>query len=81
MNQRKIDILYGFMKSEDWGKALKLAASWPRLGKHKAAIQKGWAAYSNPAFYSQLNYDADKLVADGTNALKERYKGDINGND
>lgn len=71
--QRKIDILHGFMESGDWGKALKLAASWPRLGKHKAAIQRGWAAYSRPAFYSQLNYDADKLVKDGIGALKDRY--------
>ena len=70
---RKIDILHGYMENGDWGKALKLAASWPRLGKEKDVIQKGWAAYSNPDFYKQMNYDSNALVNEGIAALKQRY--------
>lgn len=62
------------MASGDWGKALKLAASWPRLGEHKKAIEQGWAAYSNPSFYRQLGKDPEGLIVAGVNALRLRYR-------
>ena len=71
--ERKLDILQRLMQEGEWGKALKLAAGWPRLGKHKEAIQKGWAAYSNPRFYRQINQDADALIENGITALQDRY--------
>lgn len=70
---KKIDTLKQHMAAGEWPKALKLAASWPRLGEHKAAIQKAWAAQSNPSFYRQIGQDPDALVAAGINALKNRY--------
>lgn len=57
----------------EYRRALKLAASWPRLGPHKAAIQQGWAAAYNPGFYQQLGRDPAVLYAMGLMAVAERY--------
>lgn len=54
-------------------KALRLAASWPRLGEHKDAIQKGWAAASNRAFYAELGYNPAALERAGLDAVAARY--------
>ena len=61
-----------------WGagehrKALKLAASWPRLGEHKRAITQGWAATSNPAFYREIGREPAELYRNGLAAVATRY--------
>jgi hypothetical protein len=61
------------MEAGEWHEALRLAASWPRLGEHKRRIEQGWAAMSRPDFYRELGHDPDALVADGVAALRERY--------
>ena len=71
--QTKISKLKQLMADGDHHKALKLAASWARLGVHKDAIQRGWAAMSNPRFYRQIGLNPDKLVAVGLQAICERY--------
>jgi len=58
----------------DYRAALKLAAGWPRLGRHKDAIQSGWLAASNPDFYRQLKKDPEATYAAGVVAIAERYK-------
>lgn len=60
------------LEDEDWGEALRVAASWPHHGEHTPAITRGWTAFSRPAFYRQLNQDPDELVRLGVAALKER---------
>ena len=57
----------------EYRKALKLAASWPRLGEHADAIRGGWAATSNPNFYAQLGHDPDADYAAGLAAVAARY--------
>ncbi len=59
--------------ASNYRKALRLAASWPRLGDHKKAIQQGWAAASNPAFYTELGYNPEDLFSEGLRAVAERY--------
>lgn len=59
--------------SGDKRAALKLAASWPKLGEQRDRIRKGWAACSNPDFYRELGCDPDALFADACQALAERY--------
>jgi hypothetical protein len=71
--KQKIEILREYMSANEWGKALRLAASWPRLGEHRDAITQAWAAYSNRRFYEQLGKDVDALVAAGITALRHRY--------
>ena len=71
--ERKIDKLVAFMKNEEWGKALALAAKWPRLGEYKEAIVSGNAAYHHSHFYRQLGKDVEGEINRGINALKSRY--------
>lgn len=73
MPPKKIDVLHGYMAAGDWVAALRLAARFPRLGEHKDAITRGWAALQNPTFYKEIGKDPDALVAAGVAALKERY--------
>lgn len=57
----------------EYRKALKLAASWPNLGKDVEAIRQGWAAVSNPSFYEQLGKEPRGLYFSGLLALVNRY--------
>ena len=73
MPPKKVEILAEMMNRGDWHSALRLAASWPKLGDQEKAIRQGWAAESNPALYRQMGKDPEQLVAVGVAALKERY--------
>ena len=53
--------------------ALRIAARFPQLGEHKNAITQGWAAHTNPGFYSQLGKDPAALVIAGIVAVHARY--------
>ena len=68
-----LDRLKALWADGEYRKAIKLAASWPRLGEHKAAIERGWAAASNPAFYRQLRKDPVALYHKGLVAVAARY--------
>lgn len=72
--QTKLDKLKEMWAAGDYRKALKLAASWPQLGLHKAQITQGWAAAANPNLYRQMQKDPDALYATGLAAVAERYK-------
>ena len=65
--------LKALMAAGDYRAALKLAAGWPRLGAHKAPIERGWAALTNPKFYEEIGKNPDTLVAAGIAAIRERY--------
>jgi len=69
----KLEQLKKLWDAGDYRNALKLAATWPRLGEHKKAIQQGWAAAWNPGFYHQMGKDPAALYRDGLGALAERY--------
>ena len=71
--QTKLAKLKGFMAEGDDRSALKLAAAFPQLGPHKADIQRGWAAMSNPCFYREIGESPDKLISQGLGAIRERY--------
>lgn len=72
--ETKLAKLKQMMATGDHHGALKLAASWPRLGDHKQPIERGWAALQNPATYEAMGYDASVLVANGLAAIRERYE-------
>ena len=71
--QTKLSKLKGFMAAGDHRSALKLAAAFPQLGTHKADIQRGWAAMSNPRFYREIGESPDKLISQGLGAIRKRY--------
>ena len=70
---KKIDTLRTHCDNGNWKAALRLAASWPRLGDHKIAIQQGWAAMSNPNFYEEIGKDPQALIDAGVAALRAAY--------
>ena len=69
----KIDTLRAYMAAGDYRKALALAASWPRLGDEKIAIERGHEAYARPAFQRALKRDPEALIAAAIAALHRRY--------
>lgn len=69
-----IEKLRKLMAAGEHRQALKLAAGWPRLGEHKAEIERGWAALCNPDFYREIGKDPEALVAAAVAALRERYE-------
>ena len=71
--ETKLSKLKKLMTDGKHHEALRLAASWPRLGEHKETIQKGRAADTHPEFYRQIGQDPDALVAAGIAAIRERY--------
>ena len=73
MREQKIDALVGYIRGGDWPHALRLAASFPFLGKHKAAIVRAHEILAHPGFYSQLGFDERHILDDGIAALRARY--------
>ena len=71
--ETKLAKLKTAMAANDWHAALRIAARFPRLGEHKVAITRAWAALTNRAMYEQMGHDVDSLVAAGVDALKARY--------
>lgn len=61
------------MEDENWDAALKIAASFSRLDKHKEVIKRAAESLVNPSFYQQMGYDLDQLKNEGIAALKDLY--------
>jgi hypothetical protein len=53
--------------------ALRIAKGFRILGEHKADIQRGWDAHTNPRFARSLGRDPDELVARAINSLRTLY--------
>lgn len=70
---KKLGILRAHMAACEWRAALALAASFPRLGDHKTAIERGHQAFVRPEFCRAIGRDPDKLIAEAIRALRERY--------
>ena len=70
---KKIDQLAAMMQRGDWHAAIKFAAKFPRLDKHRDAILSASSALLSPCFYQSMGKDVDAIVAEGVAALKERY--------
>ena len=61
------------MEEGDWGRAIRGAAKFPRLGQHKEAITRGASVLLRPDFYRQLGQDPEVLVDAAKVALCERF--------
>ena len=62
------------LDAEDGVGALRLAKGMVRLGIQKDAIERGWAAHTNPDFYRSLHCNPDALVSQGIAAVRERFQ-------
>jgi 5-carboxymethyl-2-hydroxymuconate isomerase len=71
--QTKLSIVRQHMRAGEWQDAIRLAARFPRLDHHRAAILDAHNAYTNPRFLVQLGRDLDALKAAGRQALIDRF--------
>lgn len=62
------------MERGEYREALRLAAKWANLGRHRDEIRTAWAALTNRNFYVEIGKDPDDLVQRGISAIRERYK-------
>lgn len=69
----KLEAVRAAMAAGDTAGALRIAAKFPRLGKHDKAIRQGWAAIQTPDFYRQIGKDPAALVEAGKIAIVERF--------
>ena len=70
----KLDALKDAAAVGDWARALRIAARFPVLGEHGAAIKRAHECIEHPGFYRQLGRDPEQAVRDGIAALRERYR-------
>jgi len=71
--QTKLSQVQAAYLSGNFRKALQIAAKFPDLGSHRAAITRAHECFTNPRFYMQLGYDIDQSIAAGVKALADRY--------
>ena len=71
--ETKLSKLEAAYRSGDHREALRIAAKFPRLGEHKEAITRAWAAIQNPDFYESIGQPPADLIASGVSALQVRY--------
>lgn len=71
--ETKLSKVEAAFRSGDHREALRIAARFPRLGEHKEAITRAWAAIQSPAFYAEIGQDPGQLIEAGIDALKARY--------
>ncbi|UYO50323.1 hypothetical protein KQX64_07040 [Rhodopseudomonas palustris] len=73
MTETKLSRLLAAASRSDWREALRIAARFPDLGKHAAAIKRGHEAHENARFYEQLGMNSAELIEAGIAALCDRY--------
>lgn len=71
--EKKIDQLTKLMKNNEWEKAVKMAAKFPRLGEHKQIITRASSALLSPNMYLSMGKNPNELFNAGIAALQERY--------
>lgn len=71
--KQKIEILAALMLADDWHAAIKFAAKFPRLDRHRGPILTASAALLSPEVYRQMGRDPEALIAAGAAALRDRF--------
>ncbi len=71
--QTKLQTLKDAAATNDWRKAIAIAARFPRLGAHRGAILDAHMAYTNPRFLVQVGKDVDVCKQLGRDALIAAY--------
>lgn len=69
----KIDRLREMTAQGDWDEAIKLAASFPRLGDQRKAITQAREAISRPEFQRQLGRDPAQLIEAGIQSMRAKW--------
>jgi hypothetical protein len=72
--ETKLSKVVAAYSAGDITEAIRLAAKFPRLGEHKEAITRAWAAIQSPDFYREIGQEPAELIAAGASALAARYQ-------
>jgi len=70
----KLDTLRDAAARGDWRGAIAIAARFPQLGAHRAAVLDAHTAYTNPRFLAQLGRDPEACISAGRSALIAAYR-------
>jgi hypothetical protein len=73
MPATKLSQVLAALDAGDLRRAISIAARFPDLGAHRAAILDAHIAFTNPGFVRQLRRDPDALIHAGRAALMARY--------
>lgn len=71
--ETKLQTLKTAAAAGDWQRAIAIAARFPRLGAHRAAVLDAHGAYTNPRFMAQIGRDVDACIEAGKSALIAAY--------
>lgn len=71
--ETKASKLRALMAAEAWPAALAMAAKFPRLGKHRAAILDAHEAIVRPDFMRAIGRTPETLINKGIEALIAAY--------
>jgi hypothetical protein len=71
----KASVVREHMAAGRWQEAIRIAARFPRLDRHRNAILDAHGAYTNPHFLVQLGRDIEALKQSGIAALIDRFGG------
>lgn len=71
--QTKLSQLKDAYHAGDTAKAIRIAARFPDLGAHRAAILDANIAITNPRWTLNMKRDIEQTIAAGIDALRNRY--------
>lgn len=71
--QSKASQIREHMAAGRWAEAIRIAAAFSQLDKHRTAILDARTAYTNPRWLAQLGKDPETAKAAGHAALRERF--------
>ena len=71
--ETKLQTLKTAAAAGDWQRAIAIAARFPRLGAHRAAVLDAHSAYTNPRFLVQIGRDVNACIEAGKLALIAAY--------
>jgi len=69
----KLETLKEAARSENWEKAISIAAKFPRLGSIRNAVLDAHMAYTNPRFLSQIGKSVDECINAGKSAIIGKF--------
>jgi len=69
----KLEELKQLIETNQYDKAIKMAAKFPRLGEERNAILSASSALLSPETYRAMGKDPETVIQDGITAIINKY--------
>jgi len=69
----KLEELKQLIETNQYNKAIKMAAKFPRLGKERNTILSASSALLSPETYRAMGKDPDAVILAGIDAIRAKY--------